>query len=98
MEWEGRVVSAHHKLAATERLLSAKKGKPDEWKRYDGEFHQALISNCGSRALVEAHVSVFDKYFRTRCSRSTTAARSLHASINNCWNLPSSAMPREQRP
>jgi DNA-binding GntR family transcriptional regulator len=64
MEWEGRVVSAHHKLAATERLLGAKKGKPDEWKRYDGEFHQALISNCGSRALVEAHVSVFDRYFR----------------------------------
>lgn len=64
MEWEGRVVSAHHKLAATERLLASKKGRADLWKRYDGEFHQALISNCGSRTLMEAHAGVFDRYFR----------------------------------
>ena len=50
VEWEGRVVAAHHKLEATERLLLA--GERDAtaaWKRYDGEFHQALISACGSR-------------------------------------------------
>ena len=64
MEWEGRVVSAHHKLAATERAMSSKKGNQQLWKRYDGEFHQALISNCGSRALMETHADVFDKYFR----------------------------------
>jgi len=64
MEWEGRVVSAHHKLAATERLMSSGIGEPEQWKRYDGEFHQALISNCGSRTLVEAHSATFDKYFR----------------------------------
>src|SRR5882757_1262383 len=29
MEWEGRVVSAHHKLAATERLMSSSIGEPD---------------------------------------------------------------------
>ena len=33
------------------------------WKRYDGEFHQALISNFGSRPLMEADRAVFDKYF-----------------------------------
>ena len=64
MEWEGRVVSAHHKLAATERLMSSSIGEPEQWKRYDSEFHQALISNCGSRTLKDAHVAVFDKYFR----------------------------------
>jgi GntR family transcriptional regulator, carbon starvation induced regulator len=64
IEWEGRVVSAHHKLAETERAMSAKKGSHELWKRYDGEFHQALISNCGSRPLMEAHAAVFDKYFR----------------------------------
>src|SRR6187399_444236 len=64
MEWEGRVVSAHHKLAATERLMSSKIGEPEQWKRYDSEFHQALISNCGSRTLMEMHALVFDKYFR----------------------------------
>ena len=40
MEWEGRVVSAHHKLAATERLMSSNIGEPEQWKRYDSEFHQ----------------------------------------------------------
>lgn len=64
MEWEGRVVSAHHKLAATERAMASKKVNQQHWKRYDSEFHQALISNCGSRALMETHAAVFDKYFR----------------------------------
>ena len=64
MEWEGRVVSAHHKLAATERHLRSKQRNPRLWKRYDGEFHHALISNCGSRALLDTHATVFDRYFR----------------------------------
>jgi len=64
VEWEGRVVSAHHKLALTERLMESGIGEPEQWKRYDGEFHQALISNCGSRVLMETHALVFDKYFR----------------------------------
>jgi len=64
MEWEGRVVSAHHKLAATERHLGTGKGNPRLWKQYDGEFHHALISNCGSRALLDTHAAVFDRYFR----------------------------------
>jgi GntR family carbon starvation induced transcriptional regulator len=64
MEWEGRVVSAHHKLAATERAMSAGVREPEQWKRYDSEFHRALISNCGSQALMDAHAGVFDRYFR----------------------------------
>ena len=64
MEWEGRVVSAHHKLAATERAMSSGGCEPAQWKRYDSEFHRALISNCGSQALMDAHAGVFDRYFR----------------------------------
>jgi DNA-binding GntR family transcriptional regulator len=64
VEWEGRVVSAHHKLAATERLIHSTHDVPEIRKRYDGEFHQALISNCGSRELLNTHSIVFDKYFR----------------------------------
>jgi DNA-binding GntR family transcriptional regulator len=64
VEWEGRVVAARHKLAATERLMGSNIGEPEQWKRYDSEFHQELISNCGSRTLMEAHAAVFDKYFR----------------------------------
>jgi GntR family carbon starvation induced transcriptional regulator len=64
VEWEGRVVSAHHKLAAIEQKLSANAAENERWKRYDGEFHHALISNCGSKELMEMHQLVFDKYFR----------------------------------
>lgn len=64
VEWEGRVVSAHHKLAATERLMESGIGELQQWKRYDSEFHHALISNCGSRVLMETHALIFDKYFR----------------------------------
>ena len=65
MDWEGRVVSAHHKLAATERRQQAGDRADNEtWKRYDFEFHHALISACGSETLLEAQAPVFDKYLR----------------------------------
>jgi GntR family carbon starvation induced transcriptional regulator len=64
VEWEGRIVSARHKLASIERLMESGVGEPEQWKRYDSEFHQALISNCGSRVLMEAHAAAFDRYFR----------------------------------
>lgn len=65
MEWEGRVVAAHHKLASMERRMKAGDHSDTElWKRYDWEFHQALISACGSRVLMETHAGVFDKYLR----------------------------------
>jgi len=64
VEWEGRVVAAHHKLAQTERKLHDRSEDAERWKRYDSEFHRALISNCGSRTLMEAHAAAFDKYFR----------------------------------
>jgi GntR family carbon starvation induced transcriptional regulator len=64
VEWEGRVVSARHKLASIERLMASGVGEPEQWKRYDSEFHQALISNCGSHVLMETHAAVFDRYFR----------------------------------
>ena len=65
MEWEGRVVAAHHKLALMEkRMLAGDRGAPETWKRYDWEFHHALLSACGSKALLEAHSAVYDKYLR----------------------------------
>jgi GntR family carbon starvation induced transcriptional regulator len=64
VEWEGRVVSARHKLASIERLMASGVGEPEQWKRYDSEFHQALISNCGSQVLIETHAAIFDRYFR----------------------------------
>jgi DNA-binding GntR family transcriptional regulator len=65
MDWEGRVVAAYHKLSAIEkRLLTGDRADAETWKRYDFEFHHALISACGSNALLEIHAPVYDKYLR----------------------------------
>jgi DNA-binding GntR family transcriptional regulator len=65
MEWEGRVVAAHHKLAVVEsRMLAGDRSAPDLWKRYDWEFHHALISACGSKVHLDAHSAAYDKYLR----------------------------------
>ena len=65
VEWEGRVVAAHHKLATLEKqLLAGDRSQTEAWKRYDWEFHHALISCCGSKALLDAHSAIFDKYLR----------------------------------
>jgi DNA-binding GntR family transcriptional regulator len=64
-EWEARVVAAHHKLARMEeRMALGDRSGTEEWKRYDWQFHQALISACGSKMLVDTHAAVFDKYLR----------------------------------
>ena len=58
-------MAAHHKLASMEKLMQAgDRSGTEAWKRYDWEFHQALISACGSRVLMETHAGVFDKYLR----------------------------------
>jgi DNA-binding GntR family transcriptional regulator len=65
IEWEARVVAAYHRLAAMEaRMEGGDASATDQWKRYDWEFHQALIAACGSVALMQLHGLVFDKYLR----------------------------------
>lgn len=65
MEWEGRVVAAHHKLAQMEKRMSTgDRSDAETWKRYDWEFHHALISACGSQVLLETHATIYDRYLR----------------------------------
>jgi DNA-binding GntR family transcriptional regulator len=65
IDWEGRVVAAHHKLASTEtRMASGEREVAETWKRYDWEFHHALISSCGSDVLLATHAAIYDKYLR----------------------------------
>ena len=84
MEWEGRVVSAHHKLAATERAILSEGDDPELRKRYDSEFHQALISSCGSRELMQTHAVVFDKYFRYALQYRGSATVAQHRALLDC--------------
>lgn len=65
LDWEGEIVSAHHKLAAIEKqLLGGQNKQTVEWVRYDFAFHNALISACGSRSLLTMHATIFDRFLR----------------------------------
>ena len=65
LEWEGRVVAAHHKLAHMERrMLAGDRDATELWKRYDREFHQTLIDACGSQTLLDLYAGIFDQFLR----------------------------------
>ncbi|KQV65368.1 GntR family transcriptional regulator [Rhizobium sp. Root1220] len=65
VEWEASLASAHYKLARMEQVMaSGETSKTEDWKRYDWEFHQALIAACGSKLLMETHSVIFDRYLR----------------------------------
>jgi DNA-binding GntR family transcriptional regulator len=65
LEWESRVVAAHHKLAFMERrMLAGDQNVTEIWKQYDREFHQCLIEACGSQTLLDLYGGVFDQYLR----------------------------------
>jgi DNA-binding GntR family transcriptional regulator len=88
MEWEGRIVAAHHRLARMEeRMAQGDRTHTEEWKRYDWQFHQALISACGSKMLIDNHAAVFDKYLRYQMialSYRGEIAAGEHASLLEC--------------
>jgi len=65
LDWEGRVVSAHHMLARSERLMvkdSTKHGA--DWQNFDRQFHVALISACRSRWIMRMHSVIHDQFRR----------------------------------
>lgn len=64
-EWEGNLVAAHHKLHLIEKKIQEGDYMQKEaWKRYDWEFHLALIQACGSKNLLALHEILYDKYLR----------------------------------
>lgn len=88
MEWEARVVAAHHRLSRMEeRMAQGDRTGTEEWNQYDWQFHQALISVCGSKMLIDTHAAVFDKYLRYQMIalsyRGDIAARE-HALLLDC--------------
>lgn len=64
-DWEGNLVAAHHKLQLMERkMLAGDTSQCEAWKRYDWEFHKALIQACKSTNLLSLHQIIYDKYLR----------------------------------
>jgi DNA-binding GntR family transcriptional regulator len=88
LEWESRVVAAHHKLAVLEqRMMTGDWAQAQLWKHYDREFHQALIEACGSQTLLDLYGDVFDQYLRYQMVavvfRGTIAAEE-HRTLLDC--------------
>ena len=64
-DWEGNLVAAHHKLQLMEqKMKQGDESQKETWKRYDWEFHLALIEACGSANMLSLHAILFDKYLR----------------------------------
>jgi DNA-binding GntR family transcriptional regulator len=65
LDWESRVVAAHHKLSVMEkRMLAGDHSKTEIWKQFDWQFHHALICACGSKVLLDTHAAIYDRYLR----------------------------------
>jgi len=64
-DWEGNLVAAHHKLHLMEkRMLTGDESEKETWKRYDWQFHLAMIQACNSKNLLDLHSTLYDKYLR----------------------------------
>ncbi|MGQ3294955.1 MAG: GntR family transcriptional regulator, partial [Shinella sp.] len=61
-DWEGRVIAAHHLMA---RIPQAREDIPsamrEDWEARHTTFHAALISACGSPALLEICGKLFSR-------------------------------------
>lgn len=65
MEWEARLNAAHHKLAHVEAKMHQSQQLREQiaiWTKFDWEFHDTLISACGSQMLIDAVHNLFFQY------------------------------------
>jgi DNA-binding GntR family transcriptional regulator len=63
IDWETNLVAAYHKLEYIERKMQ----KDEEahcinWYECDRDFHNSLISACGSELHIDFHRRVFEQY------------------------------------
>lgn len=68
-DWEANLVAAYHRLQVSEqKVIDGDDAATETWKRYDCEFHQAMISACNSANLLSLHAVLYDKYLRYQMS------------------------------
>jgi DNA-binding GntR family transcriptional regulator len=63
--WEARLTAAHHQLSHIEKRIHASKDSSqlvDLWFRAELEFHQTLISACGSQTLKAMHLQIYQRF------------------------------------
>lgn len=66
-DWEARLVVAFHRLSREARPQGGETfDRNPEWVRRHNEFHEALISACGSRLLIDFCGQLADRSYRYR--------------------------------
>ena len=65
VEWESRVIAASHRLSKTFRAVGGTVASQG-WTAAHDEFHQALVSACGSARLQQIRQQLYEKSERYR--------------------------------
>lgn len=63
--WEARLTASHHKLSHIEKRIHSREDPAelvDIWFSSEKEFHQTLISACGSRTLKQMHSLIYSQF------------------------------------
>ena len=61
--WEGNLVSAHHKLAMTgKKIMAGEDVSLERQLHYDWEFHFALVRACNSRHMITVFQNIHEKH------------------------------------
>ncbi|WP_432695748.1 GntR family transcriptional regulator [Marinobacterium sp. YM272] len=65
MDWKAKLISTHYRLGCMEKLMMEDEtAHVQEWERADREFHQAIVSNCGSNQLMRYHAQILELSMR----------------------------------
>ena len=63
LEWESNLVAAHHRLGyVEEKMHQDPVANFALWSQYDWEFHETLLSACGSELHKHYHKQIFDQF------------------------------------
>jgi len=63
--WEARLTAVHHQLSHIEKRIHSRsdpEGLIDIWSSAEKEFHETLISACGSETLKQTHGHVYAQF------------------------------------
>jgi DNA-binding GntR family transcriptional regulator len=66
VEWESRVIAAHHRLDRLPIIEGAQRLLKPEWEFAHDAFHKALLSSCGSPWLLRFAATLRDQTARYR--------------------------------
>ena len=67
IDWEARLVAAHHRLARTpERVVDDPARSSEDWAEAHRAFHLALIDGCANSWLIHLHTQLYAQSERYR--------------------------------